>query len=132
MWILDFLFFIFDYGFWILDLLKGIMDFDVKLKVDVDWIEVGLTWYELDGVTKPKNPMWKKKKKWRRPYQTQRERKKKKKEEEEEDHPNSSNLVKKKKKKGRVKSCGCCSDHRSLYVCLIIKIPLETENTMGP
>ena len=27
-----------------------IMDFDVKLKVDVDWIEVGLTWYELDGV----------------------------------------------------------------------------------
>ena len=26
------------------------MDFDVKLKVDVDWIEVGLTWYELDGV----------------------------------------------------------------------------------
>ena len=61
-----------------MDLLKGIMDFDVKLKVDVDWIEVGLTWYELDGVTKPKNPMWKKKKKWRRPDQTQREREKKK------------------------------------------------------
>ena len=75
---IGFLFFIFDYGFWILDLLKGIMDFDVKLKVDVDWIEVGLTWYELDGVTKPKNPMWKKKKKWRRPDQTQREREKKK------------------------------------------------------
>ena len=26
------------------------MDFDVKLKVDIDWIEVGLTWYKLDGV----------------------------------------------------------------------------------
>ena len=88
---IGFLFFIFDYGFWILDLLKGIMDFDVKLKVDVDWIEVGLTWYELDGVTKPKNPMWKKKKneedqtkpsmkgKRKKEKEDQRERKKKKK-----------------------------------------------------
>ena len=39
-----------DIGFWILDFLKGIMDFDVKLKVDVNWIEVSLTWYVLDGV----------------------------------------------------------------------------------
>ena len=39
-----------DFRFWILDFLKGIMDFDVKLKVDIDWIEVGLTWYKLDGV----------------------------------------------------------------------------------
>ena len=70
------------------------MDFDVKLKVDVDWIEVGLTWYELDGVTKPSMKGKRKKEK-----KDQRERKKKKKEEEEEDHPNSSNLVKKKKKK---------------------------------
>ena len=34
-----------DFEFWILDFLKGIMDFDVKFWVDVDWIQVGLTSY---------------------------------------------------------------------------------------
>ena len=86
---IGFLFFIFDYGFWILDLLKGIMDFDVKLKVDVDWIEVGLTWYELDGVTRPRNPMLKKKKK------------KKKKDEEDQTKPSMKGKRKKEKKDQR-------------------------------
>ena len=30
------------YGFWILDFLKGIMDFDVKLKVDVAFSDEGM------------------------------------------------------------------------------------------
>ena len=39
---MDFGFFIMDSGFWVLDFLKGIMDFDVKLKVNVAFSDEGM------------------------------------------------------------------------------------------
>ena len=39
---MDIGFLIFDYGLWILNFIKGIMDFDVKLKVDVAFSNEGM------------------------------------------------------------------------------------------
>ena len=95
---------------------------------------------------KPKNPMWKREKKKKRKKdeedQTRPSVKGKRKEEEEEEEEEEDQCERKKKKKKpvwkenssnpvkkKIKSCGCCSNRGSLSVCLITKMPLETENT---
>ena len=90
-----------DSGFWVLDFLKGIMDFDVKLKVNVAFSDEGMM-LVLDMKLCEKERKEEEKKKEDEEDQTKPSMKGKSKKEEEKD-PNSPNKVR--KKKGGVKSC---------------------------